>query len=98
MKQVYPKHFKLNNLVRAAMGLPFVPIERIENGEAIHVLEDLANEIEEFLFFYNHLRSDDSNDVPGKKKITRNYKCPTCDKSYTQSHNLKKHRQREHGL
>ena len=51
-----------------------------------------------FLFFYNHVRSDDSNDVPGKKKITRNYKCPTCDKSYTQSHNLKKHRQREHGL
>ena len=47
MKQVYPKNFKLNNLVRAAMGLPFVPIERIENGEAIHVLEDLANEIEE---------------------------------------------------
>ena len=26
------------------------------------------------------------------------YKCPTCDKSYTESHNLKKHRQKEHGL
>ena len=29
---------------------------------------------------------------------TNVYKCPTCDKSYTESHNLKKHRQKEHGL
>ena len=46
--------------------------------------------------FYSYLRSDDSND--GKKEITRKYKCPTCDKSYTQSHNLKTHRQKVHGL
>ena len=26
------------------------------------------------------------------------YSCPSCDKSYTQSHNLKKHRQTVHGL
>ena len=45
---------------------------------------------------YSYLRSDDSND--GKKEITRKYKCPTCDKSYTQSHNLKTHRQKVHGL
>ena len=54
------------------------------------------NYTEPFCIFYSYLRSDDSND--GKKEITRKYKCPTCDKSYTQSHNLKKHRQREHGL
>ena len=30
--------------------------------------------------------------------LARKYKCPTCDKSYTKSHNLKKHREKEHGL
>ena len=44
---IYSKNTKLNNLVRAALGLPFVPIERIQNGEAMTVLTDLANEIEE---------------------------------------------------
>ena len=29
------------------MGLPFVPIERIQNGEALTVLMDLANEIKD---------------------------------------------------
>ena len=43
-----------------------------------------------------HSERCDSND--GKKEITRKYKCPTCDKSYTQSHNLKTHRQKVHGL
>ena len=47
MKSVYSKNTKLNNLVRAALGLPFVPIERIQNGEALKVLMDMANEITE---------------------------------------------------
>ena len=47
MKSIYSKNTKLNNLVRAALGLPFVPIERIQNGEAMKVLTDLANEIDE---------------------------------------------------
>ena len=33
---------------------------------------------------------------PGQSR--RKYHCPSCDKSYTQSHNLKKHRKKEHGL
>ena len=36
MKSIYSKNTKLNNLVRAALGLPFVPIERIQNGEAMN--------------------------------------------------------------
>ena len=28
----------------------------------------------------------------------RKYHCPSCDKSYTQSHNLKSHRKNKHGL
>ena len=35
-----------------------------------------------YYIIYLKLRSDDSND--GKKEITRKYKYPTCDKSYTQ--------------
>ena len=47
MKLIYSTNTKLNNLVRAALGLPFVPIERIQNGEALTVLMDLANEIKD---------------------------------------------------
>ena len=47
MKSTYSKNTNLNNLVRAALGLPFVPIERIQNGEALNVLMELANEIKE---------------------------------------------------
>ena len=51
-----------------------------------------------YYLLYSYFRSSDSNDVTDKKKIIRKYKCPTCDKSYTQSHNLKTHRQKVHGL
>ena len=59
-----------------------------------HILDMVAK----YFILYSYFRSSDSNDVTDKKKIIRKYKCPTCDKSYTESHNLKKHRQKEHGL
>ena len=39
---IYSKNTKLNNLVRAALGLPFVPIERIQNGEAMFLHEGVT--------------------------------------------------------
>ena len=93
MKQVYPKNFKLNNLVRAAMGLPFVPIERIENGEAIHVLEDLANEIEEFLFFIITLGQMIPMMFQARKKLQETINVPLVTKvilSHTTSRNIDK--------
>ena len=50
------------------------------------------------LYCFNLYRSDDLNAVPDKKQKVKKYDCKYCDKSYTQSHNLKKHCQKEHGL
>ena len=41
---------------------------------------------------------DESQLPPPQSQSRRKYHCPSCDKSYTQSHNLKKHRKKEHGL
>ena len=44
-KPIYrkPGHEKITGLIRAAMGLPYVPLDRIEEG--FKVLEELANEL-----------------------------------------------------
>ena len=40
---------------------------------------------------------DESQLPPPQSQSRRKYHCPSCDKSYTQSHNLKTHRKNKHG-
>ena len=44
MKGQYSKNIKLAKLVRMAIGLPYVPVERIINGEALNILKGVAND------------------------------------------------------
>ena len=41
---------------------------------------------------------DESQPPQSQSQSRRKYQCPSCDKSYTQSHNLKTHRKNKHGL
>ena len=45
MKPYYFTNIQLTVLVRMAMGLPFCPIERIHNGEAMELLKAEAKKI-----------------------------------------------------
>ena len=45
MKGHYSSNIKLTRLIRMAIGLPYVPIENINSGEALSILKEAANSI-----------------------------------------------------
>ena len=47
MKSIYSTNIQLTVVVRMAIGLPYCPIERIKDGEAMKLLKAEANKITE---------------------------------------------------